>query len=133
MTDPSVDIYTDEMEPYVQIDSVRVKVILPAVTVGDLNITLEQRTAWAVLEIELGLGDPHLVHLAHWHWFGVASPKPAIYNSENWHLLDVRKEVYEWLVEWDLIRLQAIGPEDAEYFATDKLLELTKGVTQNGT
>jgi len=30
-------------------------------------------------------------------------------------------EVYEWLVEWELAYWKAIGPEDSELFATNKL------------
>ena len=34
-----------------------------------------------------------------------------------------REEIWEWLIEWELVVLRKIGPEDSEYFATDKLLQ----------
>jgi hypothetical protein len=37
-----------------------------------------------------------------------------------------KKEIWELLSEWNLVELRQIGPEDSEYFATDKLTGANK-------
>lgn len=32
-----------------------------------------------------------------------------------------RKEIWDWLVEWELVALRKVGYDDSEYFATKKL------------
>lgn len=34
---------------------------------------------------------------------------------------NIHKEIYDWLVEWELAEWKQIGPEDSEIFATEKL------------
>jgi hypothetical protein len=38
----------------------------------------------------------------------------------------IRREIWEWLVEWELVELKPIGPEDWEYFITSKFLNRSK-------
>lgn len=35
----------------------------------------------------------------------------------------MRAEMWEWLLEWELVQVCMTGPEDWEYFVTDKFLE----------
>lgn len=50
-------------------------------------------------------------------WFGVDLLDS--HGSRSVHSLE--KEIYEWLVEWELAEWKSIGPEDRELFATKKL------------
>jgi hypothetical protein len=40
---------------------------------------------------------------------------------------ELRKLVWEWLAEWELVERQAIGPEDYEWVTTDKFHKLVGG------
>src|SRR5215831_11092115 len=66
-----------------------------------------------------------LIELDYFWWFGVKGPKEGggyrLSNPEDKKIWDTRIEVLEWLHEWELIVLRRIGPEDSEWFATDKL------------
>lgn len=35
----------------------------------------------------------------------------------------VQDEIWEWLQEWELVESKRIGPEDSEFFVTDKFWE----------
>jgi len=35
---------------------------------------------------------------------------------------ELARSIYEWLVEWEFAEWKAIGPEDSELFATEKLV-----------
>lgn len=59
--------------------------------------------------------------LLDWYNFGKRDPHEP-YNSETMHLRDAEIDVWEWLAEWELVELRPIGPEDSEYFATEKLI-----------
>lgn len=39
---------------------------------------------------------------------------------------DTRREIYEWLVEWEYAQWINIGPEDRELFATEKLIGMSQ-------
>jgi len=52
--------------------------------------------------------------------FDIVSP-----NDRNMQYEEAR-QVYDWLVENDYAEWRAIGPEDSELFATDKLLAITR-------
>lgn len=41
-----------------------------------------------------------------------------------------RKEIWEWLVEWELVALLPIGPDDKEYFATKELFNASGNHSQ---
>lgn len=77
--------------------------------------------------------DEHgYVEFDDWFWHGVKR-KPGGYRFSN--PADVERhaayiELQEFLAyEHELIELRAIGPEDSEYFATDKLWEVIKKPT----
>jgi hypothetical protein len=81
----------------------------PKVQRGDIIVRIDvpvdpmavtsKGTGWAILHIER---ESEYISSFDWYWFGERSSHS--YNSEN----------------------RPIGPEDAEYFATDKLMELVK-------
>lgn len=102
-----LDIYADDMKPKATVSDIIIRVHVPGC----------KHTAWAELHVERD--DPHYINNLNWSWFGARNP--LTYNSKNWHLLDIEKEVFNWLHEWELIELRPISPEDSEYFATDKL------------
>ena len=52
------------------------------------------------------------------------------FNRTTWDLGDLTEDVkqhaqaiWDWLSEWELVELKRIGPEDSEYFATDKFFK----------
>lgn len=71
---------------------------------------------WAKLSVDLLSSE---VCLVDWAWFGHRAPRDRKYDSDNFDLIDVRKEVLEWLRLWEIIELRQVGPENAEWFITD--------------
>jgi hypothetical protein len=54
--------------------------------------------------------------------YGVISIHPyAVWSGHKPKTHQQLMEIYEWLVEWELAEWKAIGPEDSELFATEKL------------
>jgi hypothetical protein len=118
-----IDIYADNMKPITFIDSVTVKVVMPAMKPSESQEGMP--VAWALLNVELAHSDPCLVDVKRWYWFGLHSNNTVVGTIEEIHKHQkARDEVYSWLTEWEFIELRQIGPEDSEYFATDKLLEV---------
>ena len=64
-----------------------------------------------------------LVNINRFRWFGVFGPKPSANNltKDAADIQAATKEIWEWLTEWEYVKLIPIGPEDSEFFATDKL------------
>lgn len=62
--------------------------------------------------------------LMDWYFFHRRDPHRPYHLSEqeDAELYECERLVWEWLAEWELVELKPIGPEDSEYFATDKLL-----------
>jgi hypothetical protein len=61
--------------------------------------------------------DPYgMVDVRSYHWFGATSSE-----GKDWR---IQKEIFSYLQEWEYIQSIRIGPEDSEWFATDKLLSL---------
>jgi hypothetical protein len=118
MTKPeNLNLWADDMEPKVTLGDIIVEIRVPLDRMK--HKTNEMGSATLTIERESGY-----VAGFDWYWFGVKNPRS--YNKENWHLLDVRKEVVDWLHEWELIETRPIGPEDSEYFATDKLMGMVE-------
>lgn len=107
------DMYADVMEPVHTVSGITYRVHVP-----NLGSAKYQYDYWANVYVEPGTG---YCEMHGWKWGEYRQPRPAVYSSTNWHLLEVEKRVWEWLVEWELIELKPIGPDDAEYFATPKL------------
>jgi hypothetical protein len=97
-----VDLYADENEPVVK-DWATIYTLL---VLRSLDQTRGHICVYVEVDNEYGL-----ISLSnHTVWFG---------RSVNSH--ETRMEIYEWLVEWELAEWKAIGPEDSELFATEKL------------
>jgi hypothetical protein len=109
------DIYADENEPQADYFGKVYRVVPPV-----------QRPPCSayVLVLEYGQCELH-----DWYWFGKRDPhKPyQLMNPVDKELWDAMQEVWYWLEEWELVERRKIGPEDSEYFATDRL---TKEVTK---
>lgn len=103
------DVYDDKLQPEFSATWITYRVTVPGEYRHDYwaDVLVEPGTDYCVLSC--------------WKWGEYRQPRPAIYSPSNWHLLEVEKRVWEWLVEWELVELKAIGPEDSEYFATTKL------------
>lgn len=57
---------------------------------------------------------------------GLATLQPySSFQGKNYKDMDhsERREVYDYLIEWELLEWRKIGPEDSELFATNNLLE----------
>src|SRR5580765_8574595 len=49
---------------------------------------------------------------------------PALIQAED------RKEIYDWLIEWEYAEWRRIGPEDSELFVTIKLADQLRTTTE---
>jgi hypothetical protein len=67
--------------------------------------------------------DDGLCELHDWYWFGQKDQhKPyRLTDPEDKARWDAMQEVWFWLREWELVELKKIGPDDSEYFATERL------------
>jgi hypothetical protein len=101
-----------------------------------MDTTTEPDLKWIDATIKITFDKDHWVYLtverencyiagSRWYWDGVKDPRS--YNSENWHLHETEMKMWNWLVDEELVELKPIGPEDSEYFATDKLMEIING------
>lgn len=73
--------------------------------------------------------DTNYCQMLNWHNSGKSDPnRPYSGSEEDRELLNLERDVWDWLEAWELVELRPIGPEDSEYFATDKLLNGPKGI-----
>jgi hypothetical protein len=114
----NVDIFADDKEPRLAGISKTYHVLYP-----DKAPTRFASPVWADIEV-----DEHgYCELRDWKYFEQRPKRTGGYNltdaedSDKWEAM---RQVWSWLAEWDLVELKPIGPEDSEYFATDKLLEM---------
>lgn len=103
------DVYDDKLQPQFAPIGVTYRVVVPDEYKHDY---------WADVVVEPGTD---YCRLDGWKWGEYRQPRPAAYSSANWHLLEIEREVWSWLREWELVELKSIGPEDSEYFATERL------------
>lgn|SRR5215471_2001994 len=71
-----------------------------------------------------------LCELNDFWWFGVRPKRNGGYrpsDPEDKKILDAQHEVWGYLTEWEFVELKAIGPEDSEYFACEKLTKYPEG------
>ena len=78
---------------------------------------------WARVEV-----DQHdYCELVNWCFFGHRPKRDGtgyfLNKPEDALLWEAMQHVWTWLAEWEYVELRPIGPEDSEYFATDKLKE----------
>jgi hypothetical protein len=90
------------------------------------TIKIPSQSNWLVMDrcnVTLAIYKDGLVNIERFSWFRIVGPmtdanKPAGHREAS---IAAQQEIWEWLVEWELVRLIPIGPEDSEYFATSKL------------
>ena len=105
--DTKVDIFADENKPRVA--------DLGKITVYRVDIPNQHFDYYAVLWVR----EDGYCELHDFKFHGVPSPQQGTYNSvESYTQV---KEVWDWLMEWELVELKPIGPEDSEYFITDQM------------
>lgn len=108
------DLFSDEKEPEVThtttITSYRVRVPSEAQSI----------------DVMLDVYDDGLVDIKWYKWFGEDSRDydrkvaTATIAERNSHF-EIKRQIMEYLSEWDLVELKRIGPEDSEWFATEEL------------
>lgn len=106
-TQEEYDIYADENEPGIlsKMHVISYRIVLPNT---DYSVKL-------AIEPE----NNGYVTIQGFNWFGKVSTAVTEHRERE----SIYREIWEWLVEWEFVQLQPIGPEDSEYFATDKLNE----------
>ena len=112
MTDEKLDIYADENEP----KSYSIGVIRQY----RVEIPNQHYNFYAVLSVR----EDNYAEIDGIKFDGVAGPKTGgfrLSDPNDKAAWDLQQEVWGWLMEWELVELKAIGPEDSEYFATEKL------------
>jgi hypothetical protein len=102
-----VDIYADENEPDVS--------LVQTIKQYRVEIPNTRYDYYAVLSVR----EDGYCELDHFKFHGVSGPVQGQYNSTESYAL--QREVWDWLVEWELVELKPIGPEDSEYFITHEL------------
>jgi len=118
--DDEVDIYSDVINPQAKPGAVIYTVMC------DYPFSMQ-------MQVQVRVYHDGLANLEYYRWFGKTGPKHGGYrlsdpaDKEIW---DRNQEVLMWLSEWGFIELKRIGPEDSEWFATEKLT--TEGTTTDG-
>ena len=106
MTEVQLDLYATENEPRVAFQY----------TVYGVRIPWRQETRDVHVNVALIVYDQDNLVNIDFHrttWFGLPSADVKNHTQEIW----------DWLSEWELVELKQIGPEDSEYFATDKFFK----------
>lgn len=105
-----VDIFADENEPRNQF-------------FGNMYRVGFDKYIYATLRV----ADDGYCDLWDWYWFGLRDPHRGykLSDPEDHKLWDAMQNVWTWLREWEFVELKPIGPEDSEYFATERLTNAT--------
>lgn len=110
MTDTDFDLYADENKPEVKFFRAVYRLELPWQV---------QRTFDRVLDVPfhvcIAVADDGLVDLEPNTWWFGKQVKDMDWNE--------RREILDWLVEWEIAEWKAISPEDAELFVTQEFLD----------
>jgi len=110
--DDEIDIYADIVKPEAKLLS-HVYTVIPAYPFS------------TKIRVSVRVYQDGLVNLDRYSWFGKSGPKHGGYrlsDPKDKEIWDTNQEVYAWLSEWEFIELKRIGPEDSEWFATEKLI-----------
>lgn len=77
----------------------------------------------------ISVDDNGYAELVHWRWGNFTDPHRGykLSEPEDLALWNAMKEVWDWLTEWEIVRLMPIGPEDSEYFITPEFALKVKG------
>ncbi len=78
-----------------------------------------EKAARTNYQVTLLIDEHNYIEITNWIWGSVRFLEGTALEVSH----DIRKEIWDWLEEWELVVLRPIGPEDSEYFATDKLIE----------
>lgn len=102
------NLYADEMKPLIE----------PRATYT-VRVPNHDWTHWAQIHAE----EDDLVELEDWRWGDVRDVHRPLrpHDPGDQKIIAARNEVWEWLAEWEIVRLRPIGPEDSEYFAGEAL------------
>ena len=114
----SFDLYAVENAP-----RCRQTAILYHVDIENTEQRIAGSLARGAMGVTVRVYPDGLVNIERFRWFGVFGPKPSANNLTK-NAADIQaatKEIWEWLTEWNFVKLIPIGPEDSEYFATSKL------------
>jgi hypothetical protein len=107
-----LDLYADENEPEVGFVHKTYRVKVP------MKRSMELPTNWLpFVYVEVDEYGMINIDRNHTMWFGDRLTQVDASKSVS----QMYKEIYGWLVEWELARWIPIGPEDSELFATKKL------------
>jgi hypothetical protein len=103
-----MNLYADDMEPIAERTALVYRLALSN------EKRMEHRTdrpPVVYVEVE----DDGLLIIQDHSWF----------NQKTFRIMEweERREVYDWLIEWEYAEWRKIGPEDSELFATTKLHE----------
>jgi hypothetical protein len=105
-----LNVFADEYEPISKQAYVTYVVKVPIQKIG--------KAAFQPIVLYVIVRDDGLIEIdGKSYWFGKHSIDMTY---------DEKQEIYEYLTEWEYCEWKAIGPEDSELFATDKLLEVAK-------
>ena len=107
-----IDLWDDNNEPIVRFNQAVYYVGLPS----EVQMTMPTNE---IPYVYVGVDKYGLVELVNFNWFGQYSR-----NVDSTKQGGIRREIYQWLEEWEIIESRRIGPEDSEWFATKKLLDL---------
>jgi hypothetical protein len=108
MVNENFDLYADEHAPAAAHQAV-------VYTLG-VNSEHKQPHPGRVITVYVAVDNYGMCHLEHnGFWLG-EKVDPTNHT--------LAREIYDWLVEWEYAEWKAIGPEDHELFATEKLTSL---------
>jgi hypothetical protein len=113
------DLFADDKEPILRGISKIYHLVYP----HDKARTTFASPVWADVEVD----SDGYCELRDWKYFEQRPKRSGGYNlsdAEDAAKWEAMREVWSWLSEWELVELKPIGPEDSEYFATEKLLEM---------
>lgn len=120
--DTKVNIFADENQPRVM--------DLGKITTYRIDIPNQHFDYYVVLWVR----EDGYAEIQDFKFYGERGPMNVhsqLKHPEEAHKAwEAQKEVWDWLMEWELVELKPIGPEDSEYFITDLLeKEAAKGKT----
>ena len=109
-----IDLYSDECKPVAQFYSTMYRVSIPRPAeypTGEIPF----------VHVEVDYLGMVTIDRDRTFWSGTRLRTLDIVN-DNRSVNSLLQEIYDWLVEWELAEWRAIGPEDSELFATEKLM-----------
>jgi len=111
---PEIDLWADEHEPTVKpawrTYCIRIPKLFGTVIYLDVDDTDYSEPPWESEPLYMIQGMNERIS----SWFGERLDKMT------W---EAKNDIWAWLMEWELVVLRKIGPDDSEYFATQKLLD----------